>query len=106
MKRIVCIVLAVIFILMLAGCGRKQTPVVLYDKNGLQIVRQGAKTSVTDTESSGTYTFTTRRTKRTDGAREATSAVDTENLQIEYAYDLIRISRRDYPGAVYVKVGR
>lgn len=105
-KRIFCITLAVIFILSLTGCRRQQTPVVLYDNDGLQIVRQGAKISVTDTENGGTYTFTARRAKRTDSAREATSAVDNGNLQIEYAYDLIRIARYDQQGAVYVKVRR
>lgn len=83
-KAILCGSLAIILLSALVfGVWYLLQPKTLIDTDSLKVVREGAKTTVSDLIGDEQYNFKTVRVKRSDGVVEAYTAVDTDTIKIE-----------------------
>lgn len=100
MKKFIALLILLCTVLVCTACARDEA-ITVYNANGVEITRSGSTTTVKDTVSGEVYKFTTRRTKRSTDAREATKAAAGGRLDIELAFNLIRVDTGS--AVVYVK---
>lgn len=86
------------------GCSN--TPKTVYRSDSVIITREGVKTTVSDLLSDKEYTYTARRTKRTEAPTEAYTTVETETIKIEVIPSGLRVYDKAEGKAIETKYQR
>lgn len=100
MKRISALILSVVLIAAIVGCGNREA-VTLLETDAVTVTQQGRIITVTDNANGEQYTFTQHRVKRPQNAAEAEqrmvarTAVVTGSLTIEVVHDLLIVTVKD-----------
>ena len=76
-------------LMLFAGCNNE--PKMLYQSNGVEIVREGNKTAVYDLLADKEYNYITKRVKRSEGVLEPYTTVDTDTIKIEIIPSGLRV---------------
>lgn len=104
MKRIISALLLIAFCATLTACG-KHEPVTLYADDLLSVTRSGDSVSVFDKAEGRTYTFTTRRVRRSRNAVEqGKNSIETKSTTIYPAGGLLVIVEKDSGSYIYFRV--
>jgi hypothetical protein len=75
--------------MLFVGCNNESK--MLYQSNGVEIVREGNKTAVYDLLADKEYNYITKRVKRSEGVSEPYTTVDTDTIKIEIIPSGLRV---------------